>query len=240
MLLIGEHRADFWVCGRFEVRDGQIVHWCDYFGTGNFLRALLPRPPAGRARQGPRPLRSACDDGAVAMAPKRIRLSEPGVAGCYELVEQRADGSLLLRPEAERLSEVLRETEGRVFRDDEFAAHLERVAASEDDLPREDSQQPCRHSSGCRGSTASSVGCRESFSERSSRCSPRSSRRCGRRHRRSLLGCASSGCRAAPGVWEVTFASDGRATFAYGDEVVAGEPHVIWRRVGTHDVLGDP
>ncbi len=26
----------------------------------------------------------------------------------------------------------------------------------------------------------------------------------------------------ASGVWEVTFASDGRATFAYGDEVVSG------------------
>ncbi len=33
------------------------------------------------------------------------------------------------------LSDVLRETEGQVFRDEEFAAHLERVAASEDDLP---------------------------------------------------------------------------------------------------------
>jgi hypothetical protein len=42
------------------------------------------------------------------------------------------------------------------------------------------------------------------------------------------------------GVWEVTFAQDGRATFAYGDEVRSGEPHVIWRRVGSHDVLGDP
>lgn len=45
---------------------------------------------------------------------------------------------------------------------------------------------------------------------------------------------------AASGVWEVTFAPDGRATFAYGDEVLTGEPHVIWRRIGTHDVLGDP
>jgi hypothetical protein len=42
------------------------------------------------------------------------------------------------------------------------------------------------------------------------------------------------------GVWEMTFAPDGRATFAYGDERVAGEPHVIWRRVGTHDVLSEP
>ncbi len=29
------------------------------------------------------------------------------------------------------------------------------------------------------------------------------------------------------GVWEVTFARDGRATFAYGDEVRPGEAHVI-------------
>ncbi|HEV7161625.1 MAG TPA: hypothetical protein VGN25_00075 [Solirubrobacteraceae bacterium] len=37
---------------------------------------------------------------------------------------------------------------------------------------------------------------------------------------------------------EITFAPDGRATFEYGVEVMAGEPHVIWRRVGTHAVLG--
>ncbi|MDP9346863.1 MAG: hypothetical protein M3P44_14355 [Actinomycetota bacterium] len=76
----------------------------------------------------------------MATAPKRIGLSEPGVAGSYELVERRADGSLVLRPEGERLSEVLRETKGTVFRDEEFVAHLERVAASEDDLPREGSE----------------------------------------------------------------------------------------------------
>jgi hypothetical protein len=67
-------------------------------------------------------------------APKRITLSEPGVAGSYELVERRADGSLVLRPERERLSDVVRETEGTVFRDEEFIAHLERVAATDDDL----------------------------------------------------------------------------------------------------------
>ena len=43
-----------------------------------------------------------------------------------------------------------------------------------------------------------------------------------------------------PGVWEVTFAADGRATFAYGEEVIAGEAHVVWRRVGTHHVLAEP
>lgn len=60
-------------------------------------------------------------------------MPEPGVAGSYELVERRGDGSLLLRPERERLSDVVRETEGQVFRAEEFAAHLERVAASADD-----------------------------------------------------------------------------------------------------------
>jgi hypothetical protein len=30
---------------------------------------------------------------------------------------------------------VIRETEGKVFSDKEFAAHLERVAVSADDLP---------------------------------------------------------------------------------------------------------
>lgn len=44
----------------------------------------------------------------------------------------------------------------------------------------------------------------------------------------------------SPGVWEMTWAPDGRATFTYGDEVHSGEPHVIWRRVGTHDIFRRP
>lgn len=42
------------------------------------------------------------------------------------------------------------------------------------------------------------------------------------------------------GVFEMTWAPDGRATFRFGEEVRPGEPHVVWRRVGTHDVLGAP
>jgi hypothetical protein len=42
------------------------------------------------------------------------------------------------------------------------------------------------------------------------------------------------------GVWELTWAPDGRATFSYGPEVHAGEPHVIWRRIGDHSILSDP
>lgn len=39
------------------------------------------------------------------------------------------------------------------------------------------------------------------------------------------------------GLYELTWAADGRATFSYGKAVRAGETHVIWHRVGTHDIL---
>ncbi len=42
------------------------------------------------------------------------------------------------------------------------------------------------------------------------------------------------------GIWEISFAPDGRATFEYGAEVRSGEQHVLWRRIGRHDVLSDP
>ena len=42
------------------------------------------------------------------------------------------------------------------------------------------------------------------------------------------------------GVWEMTFVPDGRATFEYGDEIHPGEPHIKWRRIGTHDVFDRP
>lgn len=41
-------------------------------------------------------------------------------------------------------------------------------------------------------------------------------------------------------VWELTWAPDGRATWQYGESLVEDEVHVIWRRVGTHDVFGAP
>lgn len=42
------------------------------------------------------------------------------------------------------------------------------------------------------------------------------------------------------GIWEVTFAPDGRATFEYATAVLVDEPHVIWRRIGTHAILAEP
>ncbi|MDR1188705.1 MAG: hypothetical protein LBK95_14875 [Bifidobacteriaceae bacterium] len=41
-------------------------------------------------------------------------------------------------------------------------------------------------------------------------------------------------------VWELTFAPNGRATFQYGAERRPGLTHVIWRRVGSHDILDQP
>lgn len=41
-------------------------------------------------------------------------------------------------------------------------------------------------------------------------------------------------------VFEMTFAPDGRATWHYGAEIRPGEPHIVWRRIGTHDVLRSP
>lgn len=42
------------------------------------------------------------------------------------------------------------------------------------------------------------------------------------------------------GIFEMTWAAGGRATFQYGEEIIEGEPHVVWRRVGTHAILSAP
>lgn len=41
-------------------------------------------------------------------------------------------------------------------------------------------------------------------------------------------------------VWEMTWADDGRATFQLGASAEAGDVHVIWRRIGGHEILNDP
>jgi len=41
-------------------------------------------------------------------------------------------------------------------------------------------------------------------------------------------------------IWEMTWADDGRATFQYGEPVREGEPHIIWRRIGTHEIFDRP
>lgn len=41
-------------------------------------------------------------------------------------------------------------------------------------------------------------------------------------------------------VWELTWAPDGRATFEYGPSAKEGDPHIVWRRIGTHDIFKRP
>jgi hypothetical protein len=41
-------------------------------------------------------------------------------------------------------------------------------------------------------------------------------------------------------VFEMTWAADGRATWMFGRSIVEAEPHVIWRRIGSHDIFKEP
>lgn len=39
------------------------------------------------------------------------------------------------------------------------------------------------------------------------------------------------------GIFSMTFeGNDGRATFRYGKEITPGKKHIIWLRVGTHEI----
>jgi hypothetical protein len=51
-------------------------------------------------------------------------------------------------------------------------------------------------------------------------------------------GLRVKGIRGSPGMFEMTWAPDGRAVFSYGASIREGEPHIVWHAVGTHDVLG--
>lgn len=61
--------------------------------------------------------------------------------------------------------------------------------------------------------------------------------RAGRDFRPSLR---IKGVEGHAGVFEVTWAGDGRATFNYGAERRSGEPHIVWRRIGGHEILKRP
>jgi hypothetical protein len=54
-----------------------------------------------------------------------------------------------------------------------------------------------------------------------------------------LVFVPSKGTQADPGVFEVTWTPDGRATFSYGRLQGPSEPHVIWRRIGSSQIFRD-
>jgi hypothetical protein len=58
--------------------------------------------------------------------------------------------------------------------------------------------------------------------------------------RRFRQGLRVKGVQGAGGIYEMSWAPDGRATFEYGDEITPGEAHIIWRRIGGHDIFGHP
>ena len=53
-------------------------------------------------------------------------------------------------------------------------------------------------------------------------------------------GLRAKGVQGTRGVFEMTWAPDGRATFSYGDPVQEGARHVEWRRCGTHSIFRNP
>lgn len=58
--------------------------------------------------------------------------------------------------------------------------------------------------------------------------------------RASERGCGSGALRGAAGIFEMTWADDGRATFEYGVPVREGEAHIVSRRIGTHAIFTEP
>jgi len=53
-------------------------------------------------------------------------------------------------------------------------------------------------------------------------------------------GLRVTGVRGRRGVYAITWAPDGRATFSYGASLQEGEPHINWRRIGTHSIFSQP
>jgi len=53
-------------------------------------------------------------------------------------------------------------------------------------------------------------------------------------------GLRVKGVQGHPGVFEMSWAPDGRATFHYGTPLRPGDSHIVWRRIGGHDILKNP
>lgn len=58
-------------------------------------------------------------------APIKVTLTEPGLAGSYDVVEQRDDGTLVLRPETS--DEVIEQFADRPLNEDQALEALDRL-----------------------------------------------------------------------------------------------------------------
>lgn len=41
-------------------------------------------------------------------------------------------------------------------------------------------------------------------------------------------------------IWEFSYEGNGRALFMYGASPIPGETHIIWLRIGTHEIFKQP
>lgn len=53
-------------------------------------------------------------------------------------------------------------------------------------------------------------------------------------------GLRVKGVQGHSGIYEMTWAPDGRATFIYGTSPHPGDIHIIWRRIGGHEIFQNP
>ncbi len=53
-------------------------------------------------------------------------------------------------------------------------------------------------------------------------------------------GLRIKGVQGHPGVFEMTWSPNGRATFSYGASPHAGDIHIVWRRIGGHEIFKTP
>lgn len=61
-----------------------------------------------------------------------------------------------------------------------------------------------------------------------------------RAHRRFHPRLRVKGYQSQPGIFEMSWAKDGRALFRYGTSPHTGDAHIIWLRIGTHDIFRQP
>lgn len=61
-----------------------------------------------------------------------------------------------------------------------------------------------------------------------------------RAHRSFRPSLRIEGVQGHPGIFEMTWANNGRATFHYGAEQRPGDAHIVWRRISSHDIFQEP